>query len=433
MKWTTSRTARIAALLTVWLAWAPTVFGDNIVVDGLNGDDGNSGITPTGGPGDLAALDFSNAFKTIAKGTEAAEASEGGDFIFVNAGTYSEQVEPKTSTTYIAVGEAVIEGAYSGFGISSVSNVVVDGFTIINCTAGVATEHSKPIQLQNLTIRSCATGISLAQGHQAVTIRRCVITDCERGIYGGQVAVERCTLVANECGVQLYDGAGGTLRNSIVAYNSKWGIAYSQGAFMDFNDVFSNGTNYFVSDPGPNDVSVDPQFIDLSRRILLLKPTSPLINAGEELGGGPAVTIGAREIGFASSNALDAWADWIDEAGSPVASSALVEIDAGTGHIVLKPGVNRAAVRGPVYNKGPLKSVEFAALEDLAPASGSRLVIDQDDATFQRELRFRGSATSFLATDAQPAFEAVFEGQVLNLATNLRYVQVELTLTRTGK
>ncbi len=432
MKCRTRTMGRIAGLLTVWLAWAPTVFGDNIVVDGLNGDDANGGVSLTGGPGNLADLDFSDAFKTIGKATDVSVA---GDFIFVNAGRYSEQVEPKASTTLIAVGEAIVENVPIGFRIAAVS-ITVDGFTILNCNNGVSTNAAAQARMENLTIRNCGTGLGSAS--VGGVARRCVITDCNFGIVGGSNVFtgERCTLVSNLIGASL---SGGTIvfRNNIVAFNGSGGITgTNQFALVDFNDVFGNGTDYSGAiSPGPHDVSVDPQFVDLSRRILLLEPTSPLINAGEELGGGPAVTIGAREIGFASSDALDGWTDWIDENGVLLTSglSTLVEIDPGTGHIVLKAGVDFAAVRSPVFDEGPLKSVSFAALEDLAAVSGSRWVVDQNDATFQRELRFRASASSFGPSDVMPAFELLFEGQVLNLPQNLRFVQVELTLTRNGK
>lgn len=430
MKRITHARGPVALSLLVCLAWAPTVRAVNYVVDGLNGADSNSGVSATGGPGDLPGLDFTNAFNTIGQATSV---TVPGDFIFVNAGQYAEQVVPTTTTTLIAVGEVVVANVATGFVLNIVGGVTLDGFTIRNCNAGVAISDASA-SLRNLTIRNCANG--LLAGRSTTDVRRCLITDCNTGIFRSgpsPISIEQSTVVRNGTGVSLNSGGGGNvIRNNIVAFNTLLGVSVTADvvALVDFNDVIGNGTDYNIT-PGPNDVSVDPQFVDLSRRILHLQPTSPLINAGEELGGGPAVTIGAREIGLASSDALDGWADWIDQNGALLTSglSTLVEIDAGTGHIVLKAGVNRASVRSPVL-AGSLKSVEFGALEDLAPLSGSRGVIDQADATLQRELRFRGSDTVFSATDAAPAFSPIFEGQVLE--SIFGFVQVELTLTRNG-
>ncbi len=37
------------------------------MVDALNGNDNNAGVSSTGGPGDLVWLDFGDAYKTIGK------------------------------------------------------------------------------------------------------------------------------------------------------------------------------------------------------------------------------------------------------------------------------------------------------------------------------------------------------------------------------
>ena len=63
---------RTRAILVTFLLGAatsaPSVWAVNYVVDGLNGDDINGGISATGGASDLAGLDFSDAFKTIGQG-----------------------------------------------------------------------------------------------------------------------------------------------------------------------------------------------------------------------------------------------------------------------------------------------------------------------------------------------------------------------------
>ena len=431
--WQKRATARMALSLAIALPCTSTVWATNYVVDALNGDDAGTGISATGGPGDLSSLDFSNAFKTIAAATSL---TLPGDAIFVNTGQYTETIVPSASSTLIALGEVIITNpGGTGFVINDVPNVVINGFTITNCSIGVlAIFRNAGVELTNLTIRRCERGIYV-QLSATVVMRRCIITDCSTfGILtDGTVptfTADQCTVVANQLGVSL-TGTGQMFRNNIVAFNSVGILESFGGALVDFNNVFGNTTDYKGLEAGPNDLSLDPRFIDLPRRILHLQPDSPLINAGEGLGGGPAMTIGARDAGQVSSQVFGGWAGWIDESNALLSSglSTLVEIDPGTGHIVLKEGVTRAAVRSPVYT-GSLKSVEFAAVEDVSSLSGSRSVIDQVDATSQRELRFRGSNSAFNATDLLPEFSTILEGQVSE--SSFGFVQVELTLTRNG-
>lgn len=445
-----------AVVVAVLWPSASLAFGVNWVVEGRNGNDANGGISPTGGPDDLAGLDFTNAFKTIRQATSV---SGPGDFIFVNAGVYNESVVPTANTTLVAVGEAVIEKAAGNTGSIGVSigsvapGVTIDGFTVRNFDTGVQVGSTTTATLRNLAIYNCQVGLNIYSA--VVSVYRCVVRDCsESALYAGLsgvggLNVERSTFVYCGAGVYLHPtSVGNVVRNNIIAFNVGKGLLYGDpagtdrpGTLADFNDVFGNGTDYYNALPGPHDMSVDPQFVDSSRRILHLQPGSPLINYGEELGGGPRVTIGAREIGQASSQRLDCWSGWVDENCALVTSGAstLVEVDSsgdvcttGSGHIVLKSGVNRASVRSPVRSTGVLKSVEFAALEDHSPPSGSRGVVDQLDATNQRELRYRAASSSFGACDALPAWQPIFEGQELDSPSDKRFVQVELTLTKAG-
>lgn len=433
MKWITRTSGWTVLALSVSVLFAPTALGVNYVVDGLDGDDANTGISTTGGENDLRGLDFSNAFKTIGKATSV---TAPGDFIFVKAGRYSENVVPTEGTTLIAVGEAIVGGVRgAAFGIVATPDVTIDGFTIEDAEFGVVTSGSSTTLLKKLTISRCIEGMRLKTS--VVVVRRCIITDCSWGIRvtaGLPMAtIEQCTMVKNGIGIERI---GTTIRNNIIAFNGV-GIKFLDlvaVSDMDFNDVFGNGTDY--SNPGlagPNDVSVDPQFVDLSRRILHLQENSPLVNAGEKLGGGPSVTIGARDIGHASSETLNAWVDWMDSSGNALdlcsISVADLCIEDASGHIILKTGVNRASVISRVFD-GSLKSVEFGALEDLTPASGMRRVIDADDSTRQRELEFRGSQTSFTPTAALPNWNPIFEGQVLD--SSFGFVQVRMTLTTNG-
>lgn len=416
---------------------AQSVRAINLVVDALHGNDASAGTSGTGGLSDLASLDFSTAKRTI--GAAIAGASP-GDVIFVNAGVYAESVLPTAGITLMAVGEAII-GDIGGIGINIFNqpNVTVDGFTVRNCgDRGVYVDGASSVaRLRNLTIYGCPSGMSLNTA--TIIVQRSIIRDCAFTGLGAAatgspvLTVEQCTIVNCQIGVALGNTSSGySIRNNIIALNVDRGISMSNpGALIDFNDVYLNGANYFgAAAPGANDISVDPVFVDYSRRILHLQAGSPLRNAGELIGGGPRVTIGAREVGRFSSPAADAWVQWTDSTGAAVTASAVVEIDPGTGHIVLKSGETSAAVRSPVL-AGSLKSVEFSALQDVTQPAGQRRVIDQGAGTLQREIRYRGSPALFGANDASPAFVPIFEGQELGNVGH-QFIQVELTLRRDG-
>lgn len=418
---------------------SPPLHAVNIVVDGLHGNDSSSGISLTGNLNDLPSLDFSQAVQTIGR---AVQLSGAGDVIYVNAGVYAENILPTGNTILKAVGEAVIgDIADTAVHIVNQPNVTLDGFVIRNCATGVRVQGSTSVAtLRNLVIHDCDLyGMNLDSA--VIFVERCVVRDCTQySIYVGNngapsLTLDRTTVVSNYRGVFLNeDGPGMTVRNCIIAFNVNEGIWALPGAFVDFNDVYSNGNgNNYTGGvvPGPNNLSVDPQFADYARRILELQPASPLVNAGEMIGGGPSVTIGAREVGYFSSNRANAWSGWIDAAGTPVAGSSLVAVDGSTGHLVLLPAAgDSTTVRSPVYS-GSLKSVHFAALEDLAPPEGGRKIIDGVQATYQREVQVRGSDVAFSATDLLPVWGLVCEGQVLENMSH-RFGQVQITLRKNG-
>ena len=175
MRWNTGTSGWTVLALSASVLFGPTALGVNYVVDGLNGDDLNGGVSATGGASDLAGLDFSDAFKTIGQATSV---TAPGDFIFVNAGAYPEPVVPTNRTTLIAVGEAILGNGLSRAVeiITPAGEVTLDGFTIENADRGVSVFNTSGIRIRNLTIKTCGTGIFVNTA--AAKIRRCVVTDC---------------------------------------------------------------------------------------------------------------------------------------------------------------------------------------------------------------------------------------------------------------
>lgn len=458
-----NKTVGISLLSAICLLCAPVVRATNWVVDGLNGDDANTGESvdgdggPNAGPNDEECgdddLDYHRKCLDFSPGTALAtigvalDKAEDGDFIFVKDGVYAETVNIAKRLTLVAVGEVIITGVSPGFDAENADGLVIDGFTIQNCGMGVNISNCNETKIKNLTVRNCNDGIFLSFAHQTI-IRRCIITDCGDGIYfntmAAQTDIYRCTLVANGGGIDFHGvGTGGIVQNSIMANNNNFGIrSYTAIPMLHFNAVYGNGlADYDGLSAGINDVSVDAAFVDEPRRILHLQSGSLLINAGEELGGGPAVTIGAREVGQFSSNAVNAWSGWVwlDAdvevlvESCPLQTAGDVCIDdapGGTGHLILKPGtVTEGKVLSPVYD-GSLKSVNFAAVEDLSALSGNRRAIDDDD-TFQRELVYYGWDAGVDPAEQPSGTHTIFEGQVID--RGYAKCQIELRLTVNAK
>jgi parallel beta-helix repeat protein len=97
-------------------------------------------------------------------------------------------------------------------------------------------------------------------------------------------------------GLNVASNVSGTdFRNSIVSQNTGWGIRAGVANFaqIDFLDVFGNtsGTCSTCGSLGAHSLQVDPGYVDAAGGDLRLLMTSPLIDAGTDLGldvNGPA-------------------------------------------------------------------------------------------------------------------------------------------------
>ena len=92
----------------------------------------------------------------------------------------------------------------------------------------------------------------------------------------GSGAVFNNTIVDNGIGIQAFSSTT-DIRNNIIVNNAIAGILPGS-ASNDYNDVWNNGS---ANDPGPNGISVDPQFIDPLNGDYGLQSSSPCIDAGD--------------------------------------------------------------------------------------------------------------------------------------------------------
>ncbi len=71
-----------------------------------------------------------------------------------------------------------------------------------------------------------------------------------------------------------------TYFNNIVMNNNNFGLQLSPASIYNYNDVWNNQINYYVIEPGNNDISFDPLFVDTLKGDYRLSPNSPCKNAG---------------------------------------------------------------------------------------------------------------------------------------------------------
>jgi parallel beta-helix repeat protein len=99
------------------------------------------------------------------------------------------------------------------------------------------------------------------------------------------VRVVNNTIVSNTAeGIDASDGAEVLLRNNVVAGNRGGIHNYQDGAQIsaDHNALWNNGWNSY--DSGPDDIEVDPLFVDAANGDFHLRADSPCIDAGTATG-----------------------------------------------------------------------------------------------------------------------------------------------------
>ncbi|MBU2568269.1 MAG: hypothetical protein KJ967_05820 [Elusimicrobia bacterium] len=433
-------------VLSVWF----TVNATNYYVDSLNGSDTNNGLC------------WDTAFKTINAATSKAVA---GDTLYVNQGTYKETITfvnsgTKEANIYLkGVGEVVIDGEKTRMGfVINRDYIAIDSFIIQNCF-GVF-EGSNFMGGSFITIRNCVfkdnvahTGGAIYISGYFISIEFCDFFNnkategaCIVSRYYGSYSIRNCNFVRNSAtrdGICYFVDIGSVKNCNFVENKGSESIvvrSWDRVLYCDYNNFFQNEKVNYAPLPvpqkiGQKSISVDPQFLDIDKEIFLLKSSSLCLKAGS-VENGEFQNIGAHGIGRISSWFNDQWSGWIDENGTPITTSALVELDVN-GNIKLKPGVVSASIRSPVIDTqkdtGRIKSITFIADEYPELPSGYRQVIDYDGITITREVRWRGSNAPFASTDVLPTYHQVYKTQKINGPANHRYIQIEITLRTDAK
>jgi len=92
--------------------------------------------------------------------------------------------------------------------------------------------------------------------------------------------IENNIIVNNNTGIDI-SSDNATIEHNIVVDNNQ-GIKVDDtkdNVAVDYNDVYNNQEDYIGTEPGENDISVDPMFVDREALDFLLQEDSPLLNS----------------------------------------------------------------------------------------------------------------------------------------------------------
>ncbi|MBU0569109.1 right-handed parallel beta-helix repeat-containing protein, partial [bacterium] len=280
---------------------------DIIYVNDSTGSDTNDG------------LDTATAKKTISAGVEAVCS---GGTVYVAAGTYTEMVYINKRIALIGQGTPTIKPPSSAngvtFGGAATDGALISGFRITGATGdwpngiGIWCENgAEPTIINNIIIGNAYHGIHCDNSSPNIT-NNTIAENAWDGIhpYNSSPSITNNTITGNSWGISC-DNSSPIITNNTIAGNSAHGILcgnsspfitnniivqngttstdyygiYNSGGnpTINYNCVWGNGTNspttnYYNCSPGPNDISLDPQFIGGDD--YHLQASSPCIDKG---------------------------------------------------------------------------------------------------------------------------------------------------------
>jgi hypothetical protein len=238
---------------------------------------------------------------------EAIQAASNGDSILVGPGIYDQvpfsiNSNPEYITLlgngYLGADRSTIIGSgivpQAKVDLINVDGWEIGGFEMIASNKGVSADGCHGVHLHDLYIHETswnyADGIGLDENTDVV-IERCIITDVDyAGINlfyndNGDVTIRNNTICSSPNGILvLGDVPNLVLENNIITgcgdgveFHGQW----TPALFLDYNDVWNNGDNWYNCTPGPHNISANPQFVGgPGGGQYLLQASSPCIDAG---------------------------------------------------------------------------------------------------------------------------------------------------------
>lgn len=278
----------VAALLTMTVSGqSPVAAANTYYVDGVYGDDGNTGSE-------------TSPWRTILH-ADANNILEPGDTLIVKEGTYYLtglgvyttvcHGTAEAPITYKAQGNVLITGAVIGFTIST-NYTDVDGFTVSDCLYGIEYyQVSAGGTVRNCIVRNCSDrGLAVADSTNATFEHNLIYNMGANaasvfiGNAAGTIRVFNNTIIG---GVYSIAASWGStchtiVRNNIMVGAGQYALIPIAPATMvaSHNILYGNGVDRYAISPGLGDFNADPgldtDFVPL--------PGSLAINTGVDVG-----------------------------------------------------------------------------------------------------------------------------------------------------
>ncbi|MFX0200785.1 MAG: FG-GAP-like repeat-containing protein, partial [Candidatus Hodarchaeota archaeon] len=196
----------------------------------------------------------------------ALESANSGDTVFVPEGTYvASNLFVKENR--VLKGKNPVETILDGLGnkillLIDVQNATIRDFTFTNTQTAISLKGSGGSISYN--IFRDLDGNAITCTNSSPMIRNNTIVN------------------GTNTGINCFVGSMPTIENNIIVYNAM-GITSSTNSFpkIIYNDVWNNGVDYLGIDRSPNDISIDPLFVNSFFGDYHLQPNSPCINAGD--------------------------------------------------------------------------------------------------------------------------------------------------------
>ena len=196
----------------------------------------------------------------------AIDVSYTGDFIYVSAGIYEENIVLKkgvnvkgerTTTTKII-------GNFGSYVITGADNCVIEGFTIKG-----------------------ERGQTYIYCNYASTVIRNNLLIASEGYYGVLVSLSSSpeiinnTIIGFKYGIAVGNGSSSIIKNNIIVDCLDEGIAIYGSSSISYNNLYNNTVNYKGCSAGTEDISADPLFFNPPGEDYRLGAGSPCIDAGD--------------------------------------------------------------------------------------------------------------------------------------------------------
>lgn len=228
-----------------------------------------------------------------------------GDTIFVEIGTYAENVVLQDGITIEGeqtAGSQIVGTGISGSTVTISGNGTISNMTIINTVTGSAavsiSSNVAGVTVANNLIIGSSTGtgsaaVSVSFNVTGVSVTNNLIIGSNIGIQCASpstLTIINNTIDRNTTGITCAGPATITFENNIVSNNTT-GINFPSSITVagDFNDVYNNGSNLYQ--PGQNDFDSDPKFADRTVNDYHLQTGSACLDAGD-----PATSFNDKEV-----------------------------------------------------------------------------------------------------------------------------------------